>query len=428
MSSAKRGKTALVLAGGGLTGGVYEVGALRAIDDLLVDRTVNDFDIYVGTSAGALVTSLLANGVSPEDMLQVFRGDHPTIRNMENRDILTLSGSDVLRWARGLPSGLLDIAQNYLHAPESLNIFELMWSLSALVPAGLYDGRSLETYVREALTSVGRSDDFADLQRELYIVATDLNSGERVVFSKDENFDVPISLAVAASTCLPPIYKPVAIGNKVYVDGGLRGTASLDIAREHGADLIVCINPLVPYNNGAWRDKPFFSPDGGYLTKKGMQGILSQSSRISTHAGLHYQVKQIRKHHPDIDVIVIEPRPDDCQMFYYNIMRHSVLLMLAEHGFESVTLHLAEDYPNYKQILARHGIPLSRRIVVDELREIQESGYDLEIIRLVLEKRSSSCNRIRGDCICELSRVLAELEMTLDNMTTVAAAATGAPA
>ena len=117
-------------------------------------------------------------------------------------------------------------------------------------------------------------------------------------------------------------------------------------------------------------------------------------------------------------MIVIEPRPDDCQMFYYNIMRYSVLLMMAEHGFESVTLHLAEDYPNYKQILARHGIPLSRRIVVDELREIQESGYDPEIIRLVLEKRSSSCNRIRGDCICELSRVLAELEMTLDSMAT----------
>lgn len=126
MSSAKRGKTALVLAGGGLTGGAYEVGALRAIDDLLVDRTVNDFDIYVGTSAGALVTSLLANGVSPEDMLQVFRGDHPTIRNMESRDILTLNGSDVLRWAKGLPRGLLCIAQNYVNAPESLNIFELM--------------------------------------------------------------------------------------------------------------------------------------------------------------------------------------------------------------------------------------------------------------------------------------------------------------
>ena len=68
-------KTALVLAGGGLTGAVYEIGTLRAIDDLLVDRTVNDFDIYVGTSAGALVAALLANGLSPETMLQSIAGD-----------------------------------------------------------------------------------------------------------------------------------------------------------------------------------------------------------------------------------------------------------------------------------------------------------------------------------------------------------------
>ena len=117
MSTVRRGKTALVLAGGGVTGGVYEVGALRAIDDLLVDRSVNDFDIYVGTSAGALVTSLLANGVSPEDMLQVFRGDHPTIRNMESRDILKLNGSDVLRWAQGVPRGLLGIARELPDRP-----------------------------------------------------------------------------------------------------------------------------------------------------------------------------------------------------------------------------------------------------------------------------------------------------------------------
>ncbi|MGQ9490058.1 MAG: patatin-like phospholipase family protein [Anaerolineae bacterium] len=59
------GKIALVLAGGGMTGAVYEIGALRAIDDLLVDRTVNDFDIYVGTSAGAIVASFFGQRGQP---------------------------------------------------------------------------------------------------------------------------------------------------------------------------------------------------------------------------------------------------------------------------------------------------------------------------------------------------------------------------
>src|SRR5712692_7304389 len=64
----RRSRTALVLGGGGFTGGVYEIGALRALDLLSVNRTVNDFDIYVGTSAGSFVASLLAAGMTPEEM------------------------------------------------------------------------------------------------------------------------------------------------------------------------------------------------------------------------------------------------------------------------------------------------------------------------------------------------------------------------
>src|SRR5918998_1769978 len=65
-------KTALVLGGGGFTGGVYEIGALRALDLLAVNQTINDFDVYVGTSAGAFIASLTANGVTPEEMMRVL--------------------------------------------------------------------------------------------------------------------------------------------------------------------------------------------------------------------------------------------------------------------------------------------------------------------------------------------------------------------
>src|SRR6476469_7721088 len=66
----RRSKTALVLGGGGFTGAVYEIGALRAFDLLAVNRTVNDFDVYVGTSAGSFVASAVANGVTPEEMMR----------------------------------------------------------------------------------------------------------------------------------------------------------------------------------------------------------------------------------------------------------------------------------------------------------------------------------------------------------------------
>ena len=74
----RRSRTALVLGGGGFTGGVYEIGALRALDLLAVNRTVNQFDVYVGTSAGSFVAALTANGVTPEEMMRVVNQQVPT--------------------------------------------------------------------------------------------------------------------------------------------------------------------------------------------------------------------------------------------------------------------------------------------------------------------------------------------------------------
>src|ERR687896_2032989 len=84
--SRRRGdKTALVLGGGGFTGGVYEIGALRALDLLAVNSTVNDFDVYVGTSAGSFVATMLANGVTPDEMMQVINDRVPS--ELEDLDL-----------------------------------------------------------------------------------------------------------------------------------------------------------------------------------------------------------------------------------------------------------------------------------------------------------------------------------------------------
>jgi len=413
----REGKIALVLAGGGLTGAVYEIGALRAIDDLLVDRTVNDLDIYVGTSAGAVVASGLASGLSPEAMLRAFDGSHAEIRALERQHLFRLNSREFLRRALDLPRVVTGAWSHYFRHFDDMTVFDLIWSLIEALPSGMYDTRSLEGYVHGLLAGLTCCDSFQDLERELYIIATDLDTGERVVFGRDERNDVPISTAVAASSALPLLYKPVCIDDQEFVDGGLRGNASLDLAIEQGATLVICINPMVPFDNRDRDSIPFLGPDGGYLSQKGGQFIASQMMRIAMHSGLHYHVKQLRRQHPEVDIILIEPRPDDYQMFFYNIMRYSSRLTVARHGFESVTLDLAEDYAGYKQILARHGIPLSRRLVISELAEIQQSGYDPETVRRILEARPAACNRQgRGTPVCQLTRALAELDLALDQM------------
>jgi NTE family protein len=411
----KRDKVALVLAGGGLTGAVYEIGALRAIDDLLVDRTVNDFDIYVGTSAGALVASFLVNGLSPEEMLAAFQDAHPDFSPPKPWNIFRFNNREFLRRAALFPRTLASAWVHYMRHLDDMTVVDVIWSLMEGLPSGMYDADALERYVRQWLGTQRCTNDFDELEPEFYVIATDLDSGERIVFGPDQNGKVLISEAVAASSALPLVYNPVRVGENDCIDGGLRGTASLDLAIERGAKLVICINPLVPYDNRDRDSIPFLGPDGGHLSRKGARFIAAQAMRIMMHSSLQYHVKQLRRQHPDVDIILIEPRRDDYQMFFYNIMRYSARLTVARHGFESVTVDLAEDYAYYKKVLARHGIPLSRRLVISELAAIQDSSYDPEVIRKILESRQPRCIRRNRDTpICQLARTLAELDLVLD--------------
>src|ERR1700730_7869776 len=94
----RRDKTALVLGGGGFTGGVYEIGALRALDLLAVNSSVNQFDVYVGTSAGSFISALCANGVTPEEMMRVVtRQGKPPFKDIDIGDLLR---PNVMEFAR----------------------------------------------------------------------------------------------------------------------------------------------------------------------------------------------------------------------------------------------------------------------------------------------------------------------------------------
>jgi predicted acylesterase/phospholipase RssA len=415
--SRRPNKTALVLAGGGLTGAVYEIGALRAIDDLLTDRTVNDFDIYVGTSAGALVATLLANGISPHETMDALAGEHNEVPPIQARDLFHLSRRDVVRWGLKIPRTVFGAWSHYFRHLGDMTLFDLVWLLLEAFPAGLYDNRALERYIRRVLELRGKTNHFEDLERELYIIATDLDNGHRAIFSKEHMGHVPITHAVAASTAVPVLYKPMRIDGKDYIDGGVRGNASLDIAVEHGAKLIVCINPLVPIDNSEHSNIPLLGPDGTYLSDKGFTAIANQVGRITAHGALHYHIKQLRKTHPDVDIILVEPNRHDYKMFFYNAMRYSARLVLARHGFESVTLRIAEDYEYYKDMLERHGIKITRHLLLAELQELQRDGDSTAVLHRILQHSAREAQRKRrGSVTRPLRRALADLDRTLDQV------------
>src|SRR5262245_44525062 len=204
----KPSKTALVLGGGGFTGGVYEIGALRALDLLAVNSTVNNFDVYVGTSAGSFVASMLANGISPDEMMQVINARVPSeLEDLDLDRVLKPNYLGFLSKAAALPLRTVELLRSLARLGE-LSAIDLGVGLAEALPTGIYSGSGLSDYVAEALSSDGRVNDFRLLESELYLTATDLDTCERIVFGEEGWTDVPISKAVECSTCLPIVYKP----------------------------------------------------------------------------------------------------------------------------------------------------------------------------------------------------------------------------
>src|SRR4051794_10732389 len=229
----RRSKSALVLGGGGFTGAVYEIGALRAFDLLSVNRTVNQFDVYVGTSAGSFVAALTANGVTPEEMMRVVNQQVPTpFRDIDLGTLLRPNVSELLVKSVRLPLRVASLLRNLAGQFGQLSVMDVVVGLGDVLPSGMYSGSGVERYMRTVLSDPDRSDDFRLLQNELYLAATDLDPCERIVMGADGWDDVPISSAVRASTALPMVYKPVRIKDRELVDGGIASTTNIDIAVE----------------------------------------------------------------------------------------------------------------------------------------------------------------------------------------------------
>ncbi|MEA3335960.1 MAG: patatin-like phospholipase family protein [Chloroflexota bacterium] len=414
------GRTALVLAGGGISGAVYEIGALRAIDHLLLNRTVNDFDIFVGTSAGALIASLLANGISSVDLMRVVNATHPLVEFPEPKDLFRFNTREFVRRGLALPARLAFTGKEALALRRRLSVLDIVFSgLGDALPSGIYDIMGYGDWIENTIKRLGGSDRFDALAKELHIVATQLGNGRRTVFSA-QTPDVTIPLAVAASSAIPVVYKPVRIGNREYIDGGIRGTASLDVAIEHGAKLVVCINSLVPFDSRGWEEAKS-APPGELISQRGLEAVSAQTTRVLVHAGLKYHIKQLQRRHPDVDIILIEPKPDDSTMFFANIMRLQDRISIAEHGFRSVSVDLAGGYEHFRETLARYDIKISRGLVMADLEEIRQAGHDPAVVQGVLERSGQPGEKppghgSAGESLKQLERTLVLLEKRLDEL------------
>jgi NTE family protein len=229
-------KTALVLGGGGLVGMGYHAGALVALEEAGLDPRSSD--VIVGTSAGAVVAAYLSAGWSPGDLYDYTSegSSAPTSRGalLPEFPPLWRTPRDRLRRVAGAVF-LTAAARGYwARVPGTRTPGP---RLRAAFPSGLYSSRATRRRLRSELPSEWP-------RSGLYVCAVDLYSGRRVAFGTPGAPPARFPDAVLASAAVAGIFEPVRIGDRLYVDGGMRSATSLDLAVGAGCDRIVCIAPL----------------------------------------------------------------------------------------------------------------------------------------------------------------------------------------
>jgi len=427
----KNAKLALVLAGGAVSGGAYKLGGLKALSNLMINREIFDFDIFVGLSAGALIACPLCCGLSPEEILKSLEGKSDRLRQLKYMDFYNPNIMEFVQkpmellfdastaWPRfgiNFLTMLLSpdrkfvsavrkmlFSPNYRHLDDVLQILMRVASASRSVPkllnylpSGMFDNNRLEGYIRHALEDNHLKNDFSDLhhrqRKELYITATRLDTGEQVIFGHDENNDLSISEAIQASTALPGFYKPARIKGIDYVDGGLADTANIDVAVKHGANLIICYNPFRPINNEQmvqyYKEIDQYIPDKPYLAKGGLIAVFNQVFRMLLHHRLHQTMRRFADD-PNFmgDIILVEPGVNDMQFFELNPVAFWQRAKAAERGFLSVRQSLEEKYTSIKKILGSYGIETSMIHIEEDANKLQTTAQDETVMEVLAKER-----------------------------------------
>jgi predicted acylesterase/phospholipase RssA len=356
-------KIGLALAGGGPEGSIYEIGAVRALDEALDGVDLNDLHIYVGVSAGAFISACLANGLTTGQMCRAIvkhePGEHPFVPET----FMSPAVGDFVRSGIKLPRLFLDGLWDVLRHPSELRLFEPLARLARALPVGLFRNEPLRAYLAKIFNRPGRSDDFRELRRKLVVVATDLDSGRSVRFGEPGLDHIPISKAVQASTALPGLYPPVSIEGRHYVDGVLLKTVHASVALDAGAELVLCVNPIVPVDTV--RSVELGIMQRGRLADRGLPTVLAQTFRTIIHSRMGAGLSAYETRYSDRDVLVFEPRRDDYSMFFSNVFSFANRKAVCEHAYHSTRRKLLRNRHRIEPILARHGI----RLRIDELSD-----------------------------------------------------------
>jgi NTE family protein len=336
-------KVGLVLGAGGVLGGAWLVGGLHA----LAAETGWDpgsAEFLVGTSAGSMIAGLVASGVPPWFMLAHSAGETLDAVEATGRasGAATRSAGAVYQLHRGVPAlgpgswplALASLARPYRYSPAAV--------IAGWLPQGLVSPEPLKETIRRV------AGDGWPVHPNLWIMACDYASGRRVAFGRAEAPAAPLSDAVAASCAIPGFYRPVEIGGRRYVDGGVASTSNLDVLAGRELDLVICLNPT----------SSLHTPQNRALGERAAAMLRQASGRR-----LGREARKVRER--GTEVVLIQPTVQDLDAMGTNLMsskrRHEVI----ETAARTVSAHLRQpelrarlrDLPPGEPMLVRRPSP-----------------------------------------------------------------------
>lgn len=368
---ARGGTIGLSLAGGGHAGAVYEIGALQALQESLDGVDLSALACYVGVSAGALVSSCLANGMSPELLVRIVHDDAPDEEPLAAEVFLAPNYRALVSLAFSAPRTLARALWRCAGRLRDPSLLAALVRASGALPLGVFDNEPIREYLMRVFDRPGRSDDFRALATRLVIVAADLESGRPVRFGLPEHPAVPVSRAVQASTALPGVYPPVEIDGRTCVDGVLLKTLHASVALDEGMKLLLCINPLVPIDAATLVQRGELPP--GALVDHGLPAVLSQTFRTLVHSRLEIGMASYVERYPDADIVLFEPDRDATEMFFGNLFSLEERHEVCEMAYHTTRRQLRARLPKLEPVFARHGITVRHDVLGDETRTVRST-------------------------------------------------------
>lgn len=376
--SSKAPRIALALAGGGPLGAIYEIGAMCALEESLVGMDFTKLDHYVGVSAGGFIVASLANGMTPRELCASFiENDNETSDTFDPSWLMEPAYGEFARRGIMLPGLMLSALWGMTLGRKSF--MTAMERLAPGLPTGAFSNQQVDTQLARLFSQKGRTNDFRKLKTKLTLVATNLDSAEAAPFGRPGWDHVPISRAVQASSALPGLFPPVEIDDQYYVDGALKKTMHASVALEDGVDLLLCLNPLVPFDATSpqvakvmQRGLPSEKRKIPRIVDGGLPAVLSQTFRSMIHSRMELGMRQYEHAYPHTDIILIEPDHRDPELYLANTFSYAQRRHLAEHAYQQTRQMLRSRKTGLSVKLARHGISLNHDVLDDMHRHLSK--------------------------------------------------------